>query len=1113
MKKIENNLLNAGLLEKYIKNNKSVLNQELLEKIEIIEEWKNRLKNPDDDNNFTHEKSMYPYFQEKFLKSFLGYNFLEDWVFEKSKFTLKGVVEFAIKDSNNEPIILIELKGQKADLDKPQRNYGNKTPVQQAYEYAINSSANWYIIFNYNELRIYNEFESYLKEKYISFKLSEITEKEIITLLLLLSKEFFKEKRIIDDIKKETLIIEKKITDKIYSLYHETRLMLISEIQELNGFEICDAIKYAQLIMNRIMFICFAEDRGLLPHQIFEETISIPIKRKIIKRNRSSIWQELNNLFIDINEGHTSRNISEYNGGIFEEDLSFLKIQDLFEDLGKFRDLYQNHNVTNDSVQKIVISYQNAVDGFLNPIFYNLLLLASFDFNTEVDVNIMGHIFEQSLTDLEELQTGLDLETKKKKIHEFRKKEGIFYTPEYVTDYICRNTIIPYLSKKNSNTPEALLDEYNDNELDVLENKLKNLKILDLACGSGAFLNKAVNVLLEIHKLLFLRKQETKDFITEIKGKKQTTIEQYIIDKYFDSIKIRKNIILNNIYGVDINSESVGITQLSLFLEVAIKNEKLPDLHKNIKCGNSLIDNEDGKIEKNLANKLNTFNWNEEFGEILKNGGFDIIIGNPPYVRQEKIGHLKPFFETKYEIFNSIADLYCYFFEKGLNLLKTNGILGYISSNKWMRTRYGYNLRVILKNLEILKFVNFFELKVFKDASVEPCIIILRNKFQQNENIEVVLVEHLNFQNFNQHVKEKCFYFDQTQLDDTGWNFFKGTQTELILNKIKNNSITLRKYVGKAFIKRGLMTGKTSVFVIDEDKYKEIIGKDPKSKEIIKPLINGVDIEKFAYDFTGKYIVLTKIGTNINDYPGIKQYLLAYKEELENRDKGSKGEKWFELRKCAYYNGFEMEKIVYIRTAKEHKFALDTSKGYLISNCFFISIADRYLLAYLNSSLFQFYKINTFVSFGDAKTKGRCKLDHNRMEVVPIKRISNEKYNTIKDIVDEIIQIKKQIFSTRNEYLKFLRADFEIKKISSKLYNFWELLEEEFLKEIKKQKKTLKLKERREILEFFTEIKEEIIPLIEKTQKFEKELNNIIYEIYDFDLDERTYIENFINSS
>jgi type I restriction-modification system DNA methylase subunit len=302
------------------------------------------------------------------------------------------------------------------------------------------------------------------------------------------------------------------------------------------------------------MFICFAEDIDLLPPQVSTDTILTPILNGDLRHG--SIWQRLNDLFSDIDEGNEYKKISQYNGGIFKENLEHLKIRDIVEDPKFFNDLYQGWKFK--EYEQDVNDNLGLYGQKVNPIYRNLLTISTFDFSTELDVNILGHIFENGIGDIEELKQ----DSKGR-----RKKDGIFYTPDYITDYICRNTIIPYLSKSGKvNTVDELIEEYPGSKIKELDLKVKEIKIVDPACGSGAFLNKAANVLLEIHESI--REQlYTKD----------------TLDHVWDPIEERREILLNNIYGVDLNEESVDITKLSLFLKVCRKGLILPNLEKNIK--------------------------------------------------------------------------------------------------------------------------------------------------------------------------------------------------------------------------------------------------------------------------------------------------------------------------------------------------------------------------------------------------------------------------------------------------------------------------------------------------------------------------------------------------
>jgi type I restriction-modification system DNA methylase subunit len=517
----------------------------------------------------------------------------------------------------------------------------------------------------------------------------------------------------------KTVVIERELENEFYKLYNETRLMLIKEFEEINGLSRLESIHYAQMIMNRYMFICFAEDIDLLPPQVSTDTILTPILNGDLRHG--SIWQRLNDLFSDIDEGNEYKKISQYNGGIFKENLEHLKIRDIVEDPKFFNDLYQGWKFK--EYEQDVNDNLGLYGQKVNPIYRNLLTISTFDFSTELDVNILGHIFENGIGDIEELKQ----DSKGR-----RKKDGIFYTPDYITDYICRNTIIPYLSKSGKvNTVDELIEEYPGSKIKELDLKVKEIKIVDPACGSGAFLNKAANVLLEIHESI--REQlYTKD----------------TLDHVWDPIEERREILLNNIYGVDLNEESVDITKLSLFLKVCRKGLILPNLEKNIKCGNSLIDDPD------FSDK--PFKWEKEFKEIFQDGGFDIVIGNPPYVRQERIKEIKPYLKDNYNVYTGVADLYVYFFEKGLKLLKENGKLGFISSNKFIKTNYGKNIReFILENSDFEKYTDHTHDEIFADATTYPSIFILS---KGNNSGNKILVNNK-------------FELDQSRLNSDSWGF------------------------------------------------------------------------------------------------------------------------------------------------------------------------------------------------------------------------------------------------------------------------------------------------------------------------------------------------------
>jgi hypothetical protein len=681
---MKNDLFNQTLLRKYSKDFKLTLS-----KHELILKHIQKM----DQGQFEAETKNYIYFYEVWLKDILGYDLDENVLVDEKEEHGRGKSEFILK-SGDKKFMVVELKDQKTDLDKPQNRVNDKrTPVDQAFDYAQHTGdIDWILVSNYNEFRLYNWHK---KGQYISFKVGELLDKTLLSYFLLsFSKKSHIETGYIDRLMDKTVVIERELEKEFYKLYNETRLMLIKEFEEINELSRLQSIHYAQMIMNRYMFICFAEDIDLLPAQVSTDTILTPILKGNLRHG--SIWQRLNELFLDIDEGNEYKKISQYNGGIFKENLDHLKIRDIVGDQKFFNDVYQNWKF--EEYEKDVNSNLGPYGQKVNPIYRNLLTMSTFDFSTELDVNILGHIFENSIGDIEELK-----ENSKGR----RKKDGIFYTPEYITDYICKNTIIPYLSKSGKvNTISDLILEYWGSSIKELDKKVKNIKIVDPACGSGAFLNKAADILLEIHQ----RIHETR-----YKDKKDTLIP------YFDNIGERREILINNIYGVDLNEESVDITKLSLFLKVCRKGLILPNIDKNIKCGNSLID------DPKFTDK--PFNWEREFPEIFIEGGFDVVIGNPPYVRHQKIKDFKKYFKLNYSTYMGLADLYVYFFEKGINILKNAGKLGFISSNKFIRTTYGKNLRkFLLENTKLMIKYLGKQLFILQFLSLKKKQIIVKTK-------------------------------------------------------------------------------------------------------------------------------------------------------------------------------------------------------------------------------------------------------------------------------------------------------------------------------------------------------------------------------------------------
>ena len=407
----------------------------------------------------------------------------------------------------------------------------------------------------------------------------------------------------------------------------------------------------------------------------------------------------------------------------------------------------------------------------------DLLTLSKYDFNTDVDVNILGHIFEHSLSEIEEIEAELKGEVADKSKGK-RKKDGVFYTPKYITKYIVDNTVGKLCSEKKevlgldidfdvqdyqkSNGSVNAKGKELFHTLESYKEWLLSLKILDPACGSGAFLNQALTFLIEEHKNI-------DDLIAELTN---TPLRIFDTDKA---------ILENNIFGVDINDESVEIAKLSLWLRTAQKGRKLSNLNSNIKCGNSLID--DPAVAGDKA-----FNWKDEFPEIFKNGGFDVVIGNPPYLRvqglRENFEKESQFYEKIFESATGRFDVYVLFMEKSYQLIKQDGIVSFILPHKFLVSDFGEGIRgFFTKNKAVSELVHFGSEMVFDDASTYTCIINLTHnnsalKFKQIKPSEVF--DHFNFDvaNYNSLSSEK-------------WNL-QGEEIESIFQKLKIQPWTVK---------------------------------------------------------------------------------------------------------------------------------------------------------------------------------------------------------------------------------------------------------------------------------------------------------------------------------
>ena len=619
---------------------------------------------------------------------------------------------------------------------------------------------------------------------------------------------------------------------------------------------------------------------------------------------------------------------------------------------------------------------------------------------------------------------------------EVRKAGGVYYTPKYVVDYIVENTVGKLIEGK---TPK----------------QIEKIKICDPACGSGSFLIGAYQYLLTWHLKYYIDNPPKK--------KKDNSLTP---DGNLSTAE-KKRILLNNIFGVDIDTQAVEVTKLNLLLkalegetqasinqQMQLFNERvLPNLGNNIKCGNSLIGTDfyDNQLDlfPEQMKKINAFDWEEGFSEIFKQGGFDAVIGNPPWVRQELISEHKDYFETHYHTYHGVADLYQYFIEKGISILNEKGYFSYIVASKWLRAKYGFPLRKWLKKQTIHKLIDFGDLPVFRSATTYSSIIIASKYTKSNKKVSVVEIGTLDFKNLDKYVKEQESIISKDLLDDNSWSLKDEAEINLI-RKLHKNYIPLYEYVSNK-IYYGIKTGYNNAFVINNDTRVALIKADNKSKDIIKPFLVGKDIKRYQPPKSKTYLIFTRRGIDINKYPAIKSYLAEFKVNLTPKPANWKGSKWpgrkpgkyewYEIQDTVdYHKEFDETKILWPGISREvAAFTLDENKYYGNDNNQLIITDDKFLLGILNSRVSKYFLSNIC----DKVQGGFYRLKIIYVEQIPIPKTRSPE---VDKLVVRILQLNKQLQTTKLETQRQQiqrTIDHAEKRIDELVYELYGLSEEE----------------------------------------------------------------------
>ncbi|EON79023.1 putative type IIS restriction/modification enzyme [Lunatimonas lonarensis] len=573
---------------------------------------------------------------------------------------------------------------------------------------------------------------------------------------------------------------------------------------------------------------------------------------------------------------------------------------------------------------------------------------------------------------------------------------------------------------------EDLRDEYKDlrgsenlkgqRELETLPNIDINIK-----CGNSLVSRFALDANLKSALKGSWKIEDYKAAVSTYRNAK-TKDEKRAMEALIAQIKtnFRSEISKNDpkiIRKAKLGGELYNLTSQTAIFEASAKEKKVRQA--KIEKVSAELNKLEMQIEEIKANRIyeNAFEWRFEFPEVLNEEGdfvgFDLIIGNPPYIRQEEFSHLKPYLKERFQTFAGTADLYVYFVELGMTLLKDAGDFIFIIPNKWMRAGYGKAMRSYVKGFAIRELLDFGDLPVFEEATTYPLIIAL-SKAAGGENFHAANLQTLDFSGgMEYYLRKNRMEVSPEGLGEEGWTL-TDSRSQALLLKLKSQGVPLSEYVeGKIF--RGVLTGLNEAFVIDLETKERLIAEDPRSAEVIKPFLAGRDIKRYQQPTSDKFLIFTRRGIEIENYPAILSHLEKFRERLEPKPKDYKGSnwpgrkpgtyKWYEIQDAVdYYEEFEKEKIIIPAIVKSASYCLDVEGNYSNDKTTIIPIKDLVLLGIMSSKTIDFY----LKSIASTKQNGYFEYKPVYIAQLPIITPEQRIKDQIEELVIEILETKKQ---------------------------------------------------------------------------------------------------------
>lgn len=1063
------------------------------------------------------EENLKPGFLSDVFVDLLGYRtpnqspdaftIVPEFTVPRSQGTADAALGHAPRDGKN-VVVAVEVKGPSDPLDIP--HAGRRlSAVEQGFDYAINLGCDWIVVTSMRETRLYYKGADRFTCERFDLRRLAADETALRRFVFLLGAE-----RVVPahgrchlhDLLDDSKVVGENITKDFYREYSRFRsdaFLLIA--RENPGVEKTRILSATQKLLDRVLFCAFAEDRGLLPPNTLAGAHD-----HADPYNPRSKWENFRGLFRSINEGNPALKIPRYNGGLFAADdlLDALRVPDevcaIFKRFADFE--YRSLETSSGGPALDESSVPAGV-----PI---------------VDVEILGHIFEQSITDLERRR--LELEGKvaapdPNQAKARRKKEGAFYTPKFITRYIVEQALGPTLRDRleslrarhhaaaRSAPVRAVLADPAAADPENLtpaqkqaliaywvewRDELGRIRVLDPACGSGAFLIEAFDQLLAAY-------QDANARLKALHGQ----------DELFD---LNRQILQRNLYGVDLNEEAVEICRLSLWIKTAEHGKILTDLDHTIRVGNSVVDDP--------AVHPRAFDWRAAFSEVFADGGFDVVVGNPPYIRQEWIAQYKEHFEKRFSIYSGTADLCLYFIERGLDLLKPAGRLGFITSGTFARSASAGEFRQWLPTVAKYEaVVNLGDSMPFgPDVWAEqPTMAIMRKAIGPHQFPFLMIHEEIP-PSIGEAMAAGGIICDESVFAESEWKF-QPREITLLFRKVMASGAPLLKVAGGRMY-RGALTGLNEAFVVDTATRDRLVHDDSNSDGILRRLLKGEDLRPWYQEWEGRWLIFTRRGVDIEQFPSVKKHLEQFREKLEPRPEGWRGRnddwpgrkpgnyRWYEVQdSIEYYAEFDHPKLVWPDITKFPRFSFD-EQAFFVNDTANIVIPNSLApLTLLQSRLFWFVVTQISVPLGVRAGLWRARCKPQFIERLPIPPIDPETDARLSAIAEEITALARE----RNGlHLKARHRITDLasegKTLNNALTAWWTLDFKTFRGEVKKAFKTdIAVRERDEWERALRDWRGGHDALTARIVALEEELNDRVYRLFGLTPDDVATLEDF----